>query len=287
MYQYYHSWSYCTPPDWLQSGILPLTAGSLLAGPNYEVRPRILPNYYLVCITGGTGRMQMGGKEFRIGDGELFTLFPHVVHSYQTDPNNLLKMFWIGFSGSSVKAILKNAEIYPDNPIVKYENRADLSNALQKLSKVSCEDSLSGYLNACSRLLEVFGVLLQGKTVQGNLRQRAALSPLATIAHNHINTHYAESISVADLSRQLGVSRVTLTKLFHAELGQTPAEYIQYVRMKHAVMLLNQTEFPIHEIARRVGYSDALYFSKVFSRNYGVSPSRFRALSYLANTQPF
>jgi len=83
------------------------------------------------------------------------------------------------------------------------------------------------------------------------------------------------------------VSRVTLTKLFHAELGQTPAEYIQYVRMKHAVMLLNQTEFPIHEIARRVGYSDALYFSKVFSRNYGVSPSRFRALSYLANTQPF
>jgi len=163
MYQYYHSWSYCTPPDWLQSGILPLTAGSLLAGPNYEVRPRILPNYYLVCITGGTGRMQMGGKEFRIGDGELFTLFPHVVHSYQTDPNNLLKMFWIGFSGSSVKAILKNAEISPDNPIVKYENRADLSNALQKLSKVSCEDSLSGYLNACSRLLEVFGSFCREK----------------------------------------------------------------------------------------------------------------------------
>ena len=118
MYQYYHSWSYCAPPDWLQTGIVPLTAGALLAQPNYEVRPRILPNYYLVCITKGRGMLQLGGKEFSIRTGDMIILFPHIVHAYQTDPNNLLEMFWVGFSGSSAKSLLKNAQISPREPIV-------------------------------------------------------------------------------------------------------------------------------------------------------------------------
>lgn len=287
MYQYYHSWNYPAPPDWLHSGLIPLTAGALLAESNYEVRPRILPNHYLVCITGGRGQLQMCGKEYFIRAGSMFILFPHIVHAYQTDPDDLLEMFWVGFSGPSARDLIRNAELSPEDPMVDSRKSGELEGALQTLSQISRENTLSAYLDACGRLLAVFASLLKDKSIQGDQNRRTTLSPLATIAHNYINEHYAESISVGDLSKQLGVSRVTLTKLFHAELGQTPTEYIQYVRMKRAVTLLYQTELPIQEVARRVGYPDALYFSKVFSQNYGVPPSRFRALSHLANTQPF
>lgn len=188
----------------------------------------------------------------------------------------------------TAKALIKNPEISPSNPLFDYSKQENLQKALTNLSLVSREDNLTGYLNACGRLLEFFSALLNGKKIQKNIQKHATHAPLAAIAHDYINGHYSDSImTVADLSRQLGVSRVTLTKLFHTELGQTPTEYIQYVRMKHAVTLLNQTELFIQEIAHRVGYSDAIYFSKVFSQNYGVPPSRFRALSHLSNIQPF
>ena len=279
MHQYYRAWHYSTPPDWLQSSIVPITAGALKAEPNYEVRPRILSDYYLVWLISGRGMLQSGSKNMPIGGGDVYFLFPNTVHAYQTDPEDLLEMFWIGFSGISAGNIIKRTGLTPSHPVYSTFGKPEIIRSLQNLSQIREEDSLSSYLDACGKLLSVLGNFLPEQTAHYQSHPNSHHSSLATIAHNYINTHYSESISVGDLSKRLGVSRVTLTKLFHSELGQSPTEYIQYVRMKHAITRLTETQLPICEIARRVGYSDPLYFSKAFSKYYGVSPSRFRALS--------
>ena len=287
MYQYYKAWQYGPPPHWIQTAVTPITAGALKAGPSYEVRPRILPHYYLVWLTAGHGMLQCADQNIPIQGGDLFLLFPNSVHAYQTDPHDLLEMFWIGFSGVSARKMVESAGFTPDSPVCTIAEKPDLTEALKLLSQISQEDTLSSYLDACGKLLSVFSHLISPVCVLPSASDHNRFSALATIAHNYINTHYPEPISVTKLSQQLGVSRVTLTNLFHAELGQSPAEYIQYVRMKHAVSLLSHTDLPIGEIAGKVGFEDPLYFSRVFSKNYGVPPSRFRALSRFANNHPF
>lgn len=287
MYQYYRAWHYSGPPDWLHSGIVPLTAGTLKAESNYEVKPRILPDYYLVWLTAGRGMLQSGGKNIPIASGDVFFLFPNTVHSYQTDPNDLIEMFWIGFSGGSAKSLMNATGLTPGCPVCAASGKQSVKHSLELLTQIQEEDSVGSYMDACGKLLSVLGKLLPQDTALYRSAIHKLQSPIATIAHNYINTHYSEAISVSELSKQLGVSRTTLTKLFRAELGQSPGEYIQYVRMKHAVTLLSETQLSIHQIAGRVGFADSLYFSKVFSQNYGVPPSRFRELSRSIQTTPF
>lgn len=287
MYQYYKAWQYSTPPHWIQTAITPVTAGTLKAGPNYEVRPRILPDYYLVWLTAGHGRLQSGEQNIPVKGGDLYLLFPNSVHAYQTDPYDLLEMFWIGFSGVSAKKMVESTGLTPECPVISAFENAGLMSALHLLSQIPQEDSLGSYLDACGKLLSVFSHILKVPSAHDASSDQKHFSALATIAHNYINTHYPEDISVAGISKQLGVSRVTLANLFRAELGQSPAEYIQYVRMKHAVSLLSHTDLPIAQISRKVGYDDPLYFSRVFAKNYGVPPTRFRSLCQAANTQPF
>lgn len=69
-----------------------------------------------------------------------------------------------------------------------------------------------------------------------------------------------------------------LRKLFHRETGVTPNQYMMGMRMKKAESILNAmrvNEYSVAEIAFMCGFDDPLYFSRVFSKNFGCSPSRF------------
>lgn len=86
----------------------------------------------------------------------------------------------------------------------------------------------------------------------------------------------SESFGIPDLVKELGVSRTLLFEKFKALLGQTPNEFIQTIRLKYAAQLIKGSDLKINEIAFRVGFSDPKYFSKIFQKQFGVSPSQFK-----------
>ena len=279
MYQRYQAWQYVNSPPWLQLGVAPVSAGFLLAEPNYEVRPRILPDYYLVWIRDGSGTLQSRGKSFSFSKGALYMLFPNIVHAYQTCPDDLIDMFWIGFQGVSAGNLVRCAGFTPDHPLHCCKEKTALFQALERMAALGGEKSISNFLMTAGALEQVFGLLLKEHSdFLPPLDSSTPRSAVVTMAHHYVNTHYPEAISIAQLASTVGVSRATLAALFRCELGQTPSEYICYVRMQSAISLLLQTELSIEKIAGRVGFNDPLYFSKVFSAQYGVSPSRFRKL---------
>jgi len=71
-----------------------------------------------------------------------------------------------------------------------------------------------------------------------------------------------------------------INKEFQKELNTTVMKYFTQMRMQLASILLRDTEIPILEVALRVGYSDAGYFSKTFKLYSGISPSEYRNSFY-------
>lgn len=76
-------------------------------------------------------------------------------------------------------------------------------------------------------------------------------------------------LTLVEIAARCGVSPSRLDRLFQTELGMAPGRYYQMLRLSHARELAASTEFDLHEIALRCGYSDAPALSKAFSRAYG------------------
>ena len=78
----------------------------------------------------------------------------------------------------------------------------------------------------------------------------------------------------SQLSRELALSRTIFYEKLKALTGQAPNEFIKLMRMTEAANLLKQ-QIPVQEVALLVGFTDSKYFSTVFKKHYGVSPSKF------------
>lgn len=88
--------------------------------------------------------------------------------------------------------------------------------------------------------------------------------------------HYGTAFSREEMANSLGVTPGYLTQLFRQELGITPWEYLTRVRIERAKELLAAGSLSITEIAGQVGYGDAAYFSRVFSKETGRTPRGYR-----------
>ena len=92
----------------------------------------------------------------------------------------------------------------------------------------------------------------------------------------YFNENYNTKVSVDDYAESLHISTNWFIRNFKLYMKISPAQYILSLRMVNAQSLLENTEYNIGEIAEIVGYDNPLYFSRVFKKEYGVSPAQYR-----------
>lgn len=90
-----------------------------------------------------------------------------------------------------------------------------------------------------------------------------------------IHEHYEKSILIQNIANELGVERRRFAYLFERYTGLSPLNYLTEVRMRHAKELL-RNGCSVMEAAEKVGYSDSFYFSRVFKKQTGLSPTQFK-----------
>jgi two-component system response regulator YesN len=96
-------------------------------------------------------------------------------------------------------------------------------------------------------------------------------------ASAYIHSHYADAnLSLAQVARQAHLSPSYFCTVFSQEMGKTFKEYLTEIRMQRARELLRSTALKSFEIADQIGYSDPHYFSYVFRKHTGQSPTEFR-----------
>ena len=92
----------------------------------------------------------------------------------------------------------------------------------------------------------------------------------------HIRANFMNGITVKSVADALGISESYLTKLFKRKAGASFLSMLTKLRMEEAVRLLEESDLKIFEIADRLGYQDAQYFSSIFRRATGVNPSEYK-----------
>ena len=96
-------------------------------------------------------------------------------------------------------------------------------------------------------------------------------------AITYFNTNYNRAINVEEYASSIGMSISWFIRSFKKYTGSTPIQFITSLRMTNAQVLLETTSYSINEIAGIVGYNNPLYFSRLFHKQKGCSPSEYRA----------
>jgi AraC-like DNA-binding protein len=95
-------------------------------------------------------------------------------------------------------------------------------------------------------------------------------------AMNLMDQHLSDGMNVAELAQALDVSREHLTRVFRAQTGQSPHEYLLRQKLSAAGEMMRASNCSIKEISTRLGFYSAAHFSRVFRQELGMTPTEFR-----------
>lgn len=96
------------------------------------------------------------------------------------------------------------------------------------------------------------------------------------LALEYFNTNYNKDLNIDDYAASRGMSVSWFIRTFKQYAGTTPMQYIVALRITNAQMLLETTNYNVAEIGNFVGYENPLYFSRIFKKQKGFSPSEYR-----------
>lgn len=226
-------------------------------------------NVEIAMVLSGTIHTLINGTDYVLSEGDIAIIFPNQPHSYTTlEPNQMLLIFFdAAFPGDFTGDLLHHV---PDNPIVsKHQVLPDLLVTLFKSFKEHCDN----------RLLKAYTSVILGHALPLLLMTKVDYNKDMDIVLrilNNIDIHYLDPINLDALSRELGISKFIISRIFSEQFHISFRDYINGQRAAFAHMLLLSTTNPVTDIAFDSGFNSLRSFYRVFKKEYGVAPNEFR-----------
>lgn len=227
-------------------------------------------DFYLMYILSGELLVANGDTNEKLNAGSVAIFEPKVGYRYTYLGGETLDYLWIHFTGHSARAFLEECAI---SVFPQYYSTANENRIVQRFQDIF--DAFSRKDRYRDREL---GALLErllisvARAIDDKNMPRCSLSR----SLGYINSHYDRAIKIPDLAAMEHISTSRYNCLFKLEMGQSPSSYILRIRMSSACELLRNTDVCIKQIGVMCGYSDPHFFSKVFKKYIGMSPSEYR-----------
>lgn len=109
-----------------------------------------------------------------------------------------------------------------------------------------------------------------------NQSQFPQVSPVIRNVIGFIKQHHRETLSLDDIARYGCLSKYHLSHRFKHEVGMSVIDFVNQIRIDKALFYLNTSDAPIGQVAQSAGYRDANYFSRLFKKRLGCTPSEYR-----------
>ena len=250
--------------------------------PMHQWGPGVRDHYLIHAIVSGKGTYTAGGHSYELGPGDVFLVYPHTTVTYSSDRTDPWEYYWVGFNGSDAAHILESAGFRPNAPVLRELTYATaLRDALLQIYEAR-GNTLAHSVEMTGRLYIALSLFLQN-TPEPESTEANILSGYTRQAIEYINYRYSYPITVDDIAAYVGISRSHLYRAFRAVMGQSPKTYLSKFRIKQACVLLARQELSVASIAQSVGYESGLYFSKVFHKLQGMTPTEYARRAHFRN----
>lgn len=232
--------------------------------------PRGRLDYSVCYLSEGEMFFSLNGeKEEKVGAGTVIIVPPHTPMRYGQRGQTVRRCYWMHFTGSHAAELLATCG-FAGGGIFRLADEGGTTAVFNELL-----DEMKNPPTPRSRLRAAASAILVmthlGRMVERGERKRRLPHSVA-----YIREHFTEEIDKTALAEMDGLRPSQYHTVFRRVMGCTPAGYITSLRMIKARRLLVDPDLPVSEVAAACGYDDALYFSRVFRRMFGVSPTEYR-----------
>lgn len=237
-------------------------------------RPKGRVDYQLLYVAAGKGHFFINGKEEIVTAGHMVLYRPKEVQKYVYFGMDKTEVYWVHFTGSDVKNILKQYHL-PSSGNVFYTGNSSIFHELfrKMISELQmCKPHFEEYL---SMLLREIFIHISRQTFE-NKKYNTFIHAEMEESTKFFNDYYNTDINIENYAISKHMSTCWFIRSFKDYNGVSPMRYILNLRIANAKNLLHTTSYTIAEIANIVGYDNALYFSKLFKKYTGLSPSEYR-----------
>lgn len=254
-------------------------AGEFFAGPDYYTTREGFASYLLKYTISGCGILDYQGQQYTVPPGHVYWIDCRKRQSYRVNKAvGNWRVIWVHFYGA-------NAQFYYD--LFLKQNGG---------SPVAAMPVDSPVYHILSQLLELSGA---GGYQQKNdlvyadlLHQLVSQVTLATMVSDrpddvpqtiksvqmYLMQNFQQNTTLEQLGAQFNLNPFYLQKQFKRYVGQTPSEYVIYLRITRAKELLRNTQKTIGEIAAEVGIDNLGYFTRLFKKQEGMTPRDYSKL---------
>lgn len=240
-------------------------------------RPRGRLDYQLIYIASGTARFHFDNAENEtlLSAGNMVLYRPKEFQKYEYLASEQSEVYWVHFTGSDVKNILRFYGISDDMQVFSVGCNMEFNMIFQKMIS-ELQHCQPDYKDMVSLLFRSLLITLHRQLTQKETVKNGYLSQTMERASQYFIDNYSKNINIEAYASSIGMSISWFIQNFKDYTGMTPMQYILSIRIENARLLFETTGYTITEIAGIVGYDNPLYFSRLFHKQTGYSPSAYR-----------
>lgn len=234
--------------------------------------------YEMDYIAGGRGVMTFDHEHVVLRAGECMIIPPFIKHGFLVDTKSGCRICQVEVSVQTSERVLKSFPILDQkhsySKIRDCENIVPLMEQVAKLFRKEKNDYHMALLD-----LEVLQLLIALWHHRGKEESSFTENVNKKIdgIMQYLQEHYNEQSNIEKLAEAWGVSSRYLRKYFEEKVGMSCMDYITVMRMNRAKELLWESTKSITEVAMETGYGTSQYFSRMFKKEVGMTPSEYRS----------
>lgn len=245
---------------------------------HYVQKDKGVEYYMLIYCAAGKGWYQLYGKRHEMTANQFIILPKGVAYSFGADEKEPWSIYWIHFSGQLSEHFLPSGSL-PISILPSQSSR--LQDRLELFEEVYSNFSMAyikEYMIQASMclypLLSSFLYIEQFRYYKLAHVQEQTFSMQVI---SYMQENIGSNLSLEQLAKSFNYSSSHFSALFQKETGTSPINYYIQLKIQRACQYIELTNLKLFEIAEKVGFEEPAYFTRIFTKIMGISPSEYRS----------
>lgn len=243
---------------------------------HFRKRETPISQYVFIYCVEGKGWFELNNEHHTIQGNQCFILPANRPHSYGADEKDPWTIYWIHFKGELAphyaSGLLTPIDIKP-NIYSRINGRLNLFEEIyHTLESGYSKANLMYAASAFHHFLGSICYLQEYRNAAGD----SVSDDLVNAAIHFMKENIGQKLSITELANHTGYSVSHFSSIFSNRTGHSPVNYFNLLKIQHACYLIDNTDIKMNQVCYKVGIEDCYYFSRLFSKIMGISPTAYK-----------